>query len=202
MDEDTKKIAAADSDEAALIKACQAGKREAFDVLMERHQHKIYNICYVLLGDHHEADDAAQETFIKAYRAIPQFRFESAFSTYLYRIAVNTYTNRIKSLEYKFKKFLVRFDSSDSPNDCDQVVDIKDDAPSPVAQLMAEEKTRAIRKAIDSLPNDWKTVVVLRDVEGLGYDEIEEITGFNLGTVKSRLARARTQLRKKLAGVL
>ncbi|MBF0551255.1 MAG: sigma-70 family RNA polymerase sigma factor, partial [Deltaproteobacteria bacterium] len=90
---------------------------------------------------------------------------------------------------------------SDSSNDCDPVVDIKDDAPLPVARLMAEEETRAIRKAIDSLPNDWKTVVVLRDVEGLAYNEIEEITGFNLGTVKSKLARARAQLRQKLAGV-
>ncbi|MBF0474743.1 MAG: sigma-70 family RNA polymerase sigma factor [Deltaproteobacteria bacterium] len=201
MDEDIKKVAAVDSSEAALIKACQAGNKDAFDVLMGRNQHKIYNICYVLLGDHHEAEDAAQDTFIKAYRAIHQFRLESAFSTYLYRIAVNTCTNRIKSMEYKFKKFLVRFDRSDSSNDCDPVVDIKDDAPLPVAQLMAEEKTRAIRKAINSLPDDWKTVVVLRDVEGLAYEEIEEITGFNLGTVKSRLARARTQLKKKLAGV-
>ncbi|MBF0551254.1 MAG: sigma-70 family RNA polymerase sigma factor, partial [Deltaproteobacteria bacterium] len=92
MDEDIKKVATVDSSEAALIKACQAGKKDAFDVLVGRHQHKIYNICYVLLGDHNEAEDAAQDTFIKAYRAIHQFRLESAFSTYLYRIAVNTCT--------------------------------------------------------------------------------------------------------------
>ena len=181
-----------------LIKAFQAGKKSAFDELVLSHKDKVFNLCYWFVGDYQDANDLAQDVFFKAFKALKNFRFESAFSTWIYRITVNTCKNRLKSLQYRLKKKFVHFNNTAAKSN--PGVEIADESSSPEIELGRKEKSRLIQSAINSLSAEKKAVVVLRDIEGLSYEEISSVTGFNLGTVKSKLARARRDLREKLKG--
>ena len=184
--------------DAALVKAYQAGDRGAFDQLVMRHKDRVFTVCYWFLGDHAEASDNAQETFIKAFRSLKKFRFESTFSTWIYRIAVNTCKNRLKSSQYKKKKQTLSLHDPQGGSESTMLTQIADDCPSPMNELENKQRRKRIYEAIDTLPPEQKSVVVLRDIEGLSYDEIADITAFGLGTVKSRLARARETLKDLL----
>jgi RNA polymerase sigma-70 factor (ECF subfamily) len=201
MDDGSKRPAAFAGQDAPLIKDFQGGDRAAFDKLVLRHKDKLFNLCYSFLGDYEEANDSSQEAFIKAYQGLKKFRFESSFSTWLYRIAVNTCTNKFKSLANRQKKMT---SSLDNPGGIDEKrsLEIRDDAPTPLMELEEKERQALIRRAIDQLPPEHKAVITLRDIEGLSYEEIAEITGSNLGTVKSRLSRARIDLSSKLRSIL
>ncbi len=202
MKEDIKKPAGEPRDDAALIRAYHEGDKAAFDRLVLKHKDRLFNLCYRLLGDYEEANDSAQEIFIKVYRSLKKFRFESAFSTWLYRIAVNTCKNRLKSSAYRQERRMVPLDDSVSANRSSPDREIHDESQSPATELEKKERMRAIQEAINKLPAEQKEVVTLRDIEGFSYEEVAEITGCNLGTVKSRLARARLDLRKKLRSVI
>lgn len=187
------------SEDAELIKAFQAGKKAAFDELVLSHKDKVFNLCYWFVGDYQDANDLAQDVFFKTFKALKNFRFESAFSTWIYRIAVNTCKNRLKSFQYRLKKKFVHLNNTAAAKN-NPGVEIADESSSPEIELGRKEKSRLIQTAINSLPTGKKAVVVLRDIEGLSYEEISSVTGFNLGTVKSKLARARQDLREKLKG--
>jgi len=194
-------VTSSDND-ALLIKAFQKGEKKAFDELVIRHKDRIFNLCYRFLGDYEEANDSAQEAFVKAYGSLNRFRLESAFSTWLYRIAVNTCKNKLGSSAYKTKRKTVSLDNPSNPLDEPLPMELSNGAPSPLARMEEEEKIAVLQKALNALPEEFKMVVTLRDMEGLSYEDIVEITGLNLGTVKSRIARARTELRNRLRGVL
>jgi len=185
-----------------LVRAFQAGDKAAFDKLVIKHKDRIFSLCYWFLGDKQEANDSAQETFIKAYQSLRKFRFESAFFTWLYRIAANTCKNRLKSLDYRQKKRMVYVDNPGETEDKKPITEIHDELCSPMKELEKKERMLLIQNAISSLPVDQRTVVVLRDIEGLSYEEVSDLTGWNLGTVKSKLSRARLQLRNKLRGMI
>ena len=202
MKEDIKKPAGEPRDDAALIRAYHEGDKAAFDRLVLKHKDRLFNLCYRLLGDYEEANDSAQETFIKVYRSLKKFRFESAFSTWLYRIAVNTCKNKLKSSAYRQERRMVPLDNPVSTNRSSPGREIHDESQTPATELEKKERMRAIQEAINKLPSEQKEVVTLRDIEGFSYEEVAEITGCNLGTVKSRLARARLDLRKKLRSVI
>jgi RNA polymerase sigma-70 factor (ECF subfamily) len=202
MNGNLKKTAGSPSEDALLITAFQEGDRTAFDKLVLKHKNKVFNLCYWVIGDYQEANDIAQETFIKVFQSLKKFRFDSSFSTWLFRIAVNTCKNRLKSSEFRQKKKTI---SLDNPGDAEtdrSLSQIKDEAPSPSIELERKERMTLIKEAIDSLPAEQKDVVVLRDIEGLSYEEIVDITGLNVGTLKSRLARARLNLRNRLRSVI
>lgn len=184
------------------VKAFQAGDKTAFDALVLRHKDKLYNLCYWFLGDRQEANDSTQDVFIKVFRSLKKFRFESTFSTWLYRIAANTCKNRLKSSDFRQKKKMVRLNNPGKKGNGQYAAEIHDKTPSPMVELEKKERLMLIQKAIASLPTDQSTVVVLRDIEGFSYEEVSKITGLNFGTVKSRLSRARQQLREKLRGTL
>lgn len=191
----------AQNEDTADILHFLSGRREALDSLVLRHKDRIYNLCYRLMGDESDAEECAQETFIKVFRSLGQFRLESSFSTWLYTIAVNTCKNKRKSSEHRFWKRMLRIgprpeEEDDGPPD----VEIEDAAPSVLEQMTEHERNSLLQAAIDSLPQDQRTVIVLRHIEELSYEEICSITGLNLGTLKSKLARARMQLQKKLQG--
>lgn len=200
MNNRIKKPGKSSRTDTVLIRAVQAGDMAAFDELVLKHKDRLFNLVYWFLGDYQEANDCAQEAFIKVFKSIKKFRFESAFSTWLYRIAVNTCKNRIKSSAYRWKKKTVSLETSNSSKNGNPYSEIVNGSPTPVMALEKKERMMRIQKAINSLPEEQNQVVVLRDIQGLSYQDISDITGLNLGTVKSRLARGRLELKNKLKG--
>jgi RNA polymerase sigma-70 factor, ECF subfamily len=189
-------------DDTSLVKAFQKGDIAAFDQLVLRHKDKVHGICNWFINDEQDANDVAQDVFIKVYKGVKRFRFESSFSTWLYRITVNTCKNKIRSLEYRIRKRFRRIKHANGSAGNNPSLDVAEESLSPLIQLEKKERTRLIRQAIDTLSQEKKSVIILRDIEGFSYEEIAEIAGITLGTVKSRLARARNDLRKKLGSML
>lgn len=200
MKEETINPACLSEGDDALVRSFKAGDKGAFDKLVIKHKDKVFNLVYWFLGDYQEANDCAQETFIKVYKSLKRFRFESAFSTWLYRIATNTCKNRVKSSAYKWKKRTVPLGNPEGARPGNPHYEIEDDSQSPINELERRDRLELIREAINSLPGEQNRVVVLRDIQGLSYEEIAETTGLKLGTVKSRLARGRLGLRNRLEG--
>jgi len=202
MNEDLKPRDADREQDLAWVGAFIEGDRTAFDRLVLRHKDRVFNLCWRLLGDREEANEQAQEVFVRVFRSIKDFRFKSSFSTWLYAIAVNTCRNRLKSSEFRRRRRMVSIDALQDP-DCERAApELRDPSPSVLDRMTDRERDGLIQSAIDSLPEESRTIVVLRDIEGIAYEEIAAVTRLNLGTVKSRLARARQQLRDKLKGLI
>lgn len=188
-------------DDSQLILQCKAGDREAFNKLMLKYHRRIFNAAFRILGNYAQADEVAQEVFIRAYRAISGFRQEASFLTWLYTIVVNLSRNQIK----KNLRLCQRNQSLDEPIlDEEQGItkDIADKKLAPDKALLDKEKKQLIQKAINELEADFREVIVLRDIQLLSYAEISQILKINIGTVKSRLHRARQILQKKLKDVI
>lgn len=183
-----------------LVRAFAAGDAAAFDALVVRYKDMVYTMCSYLLGDADEAADQAQETFVKVYRSLKTFRFESSFSTWLYTIALNTCRNRLKSLSYRLRRKTVSLDDTDETGRA--VMQIADESCRPSGELEKKELMNHVRQAIAGLSVDHRTVIVLCDIKGLTYEEICRITGRDMGTVKSRISRARNELKARLKGYL
>ena len=184
-----------------LVKGFLKGDRSDFDRLVLRYKDKVFNLCVRYLGNLQEAEDISQDIFVKVYGSLRNFRFKSSFSTWLYRIAVNTCKNRVKSTDFRRMKDRVYIaeDTEKAPEDS---LAIKPDSgpADPLTELERKERSNTIMMAVDSLPLKQKTLIILRDIEGLSYEDIIEITGIKAGTLKSRISRARLELRKKLEG--
>ena len=187
-------------EDAALVRAFQAGDRAAFDRLVLKHKDNLFNLVYWYLNDYQQANDCAQEIFLKVFKNLKRFRFESTFSTWLYKIAVNTCKNMLKSAAHRWGKRTVPLESPEGSKGKNPVFEMPDTGPSPANGLERKERLMLIQEAINSLPEEQSRVVVLRDIQGLSYDEISEITGMKPGTIKSRLARGRLELRNLLEG--
>jgi RNA polymerase sigma-70 factor, ECF subfamily len=180
-----------DAEDFQWIGSFKSGKEEGFNRLVLKHKDRIFGLCLRLMaGDRDEAEDAAQETFVKVYQGLKDFRMESRFSSWAYRIAVNTCKNRLVSRPYRDSRRHRDLDAADS--------DGAPSAPSPAQVLEAKGKRERIEEAIARLPEEQRILVVLRDVEGRSYEEIAGTTGLNPGTLKSRLNRGRRQLQEWL----
>jgi RNA polymerase sigma-70 factor, ECF subfamily len=188
----------AQNEDRSDITAFLAGETRAMDRLVLRHKDRIFNLCFRLLGDYSEAEECAQEIFVKVLRSLKNFRLESSFSTWLYSIAVNTCKNRRNSAEYRFWRRVLRFGQNSREEEGPADFDFEDPTASPLEQISEKEQAILLQTAIDSLSYDHRTVIVLYHIEDLSYEEISGITGYNLGTLKSKLARARMELHKKL----
>ncbi|HEY0076368.1 MAG TPA: sigma-70 family RNA polymerase sigma factor [Abditibacteriaceae bacterium] len=179
--------------EAQLLERCRAGDLEAFDDLMARHQNRVFSLCLWLLRDHDAASDAAQETFIRAFRAIGNFRGECAVSTWLHRIAVNV-AGDSATRRKRAAKPLSELETDDSPAP-EAVAPLRE---NPLETLARNERQQAVRKALDELSEHHRTVLVLFDIQGHSYEDIAQVLELPIGTVKSRLNRARAALRERL----
>ena len=202
MREKERKQSQSPEADAVLIKAFQSGDRTAFDKLVLRHKDDLFSLVYWFLGDYEEANDCAQDVFIKVYKGLKGFRFEAAFSTWLYRIAVNTCKNKFTSSAFRWRKKSVSMENSRGSDDANPSLVLRNGSPSPLQELERKERSRLIHEAIRALPAEQSAVIVLRDIQGRSYQEIATITRLNLGTVKSRLARGRLELKKKLEGMI
>jgi RNA polymerase sigma-70 factor (ECF subfamily) len=185
--------------ERTLLRRLRDRDERAFRELLELHRDRVYNITFRMLGNRAEAEDVAQEVFISVFKTIDQFREESKFSTWLYRVAVNHCKNRIKYLARRHDRDRDELDESSHAHQANgAVVGAPVRAAQPDRALEGAQMERLLQEAIGNLDDDHRIVVVLRDVEDLSIEEICEITGLPDGTVKSRLHRARLALRKKL----
>ncbi len=182
-----------------LVEAFQSGDKTAFDQLVIKYKDKIFNIAFRLLGDREEANDLAQDVFVKAYFALPRFRREAGFITWLYKIAVNTCKNKRASLWYKFRQTMLWLDRPKDDAEDMTSSDLSDESYAPEKVYEDSARAQKLQVAIDTLPAEQRKVFVLSELEDLPYAEIVRITGCNLGTVKSKIARAREKLKKILA---
>ena len=178
----------ADVSDLSLVRRVQRGDKGAFDVLVLKYQHKLVKLVTRYVRNPAEAEDIAQEAFIKAYRALPQFRGESAFYTWLYRIAINTAKNAVVSrdrspVDYDFDR-----DSIDESYDMQGRLK---DSETPEGLVLTDEIRQTVNAAIEQLPEDLRTAIVLRELEGLSYEQIATAMGCPVGTVRSRIFRAR-----------
>jgi len=201
MNEKKNRSEISDTEDFKLIRAFLDDDKKAFDALVIKYKDRVFNLCYRFLGNYDEADDAAQETFVKVFKGLDKFQFKSSFFTWMYRIAMNTCKNKTVSMKYRFHKHMIPLDKPRTMDHEAAPIEIEDNKHSPEKMLERKEREYFIYKAINSLPGKQKRLIVLRDIEGLPYEEIVEITGYKLGTVKSKLARARESLRAKLKGV-
>ncbi|MFM8516300.1 MAG: RNA polymerase sigma factor RpoE [Nevskiaceae bacterium] len=193
----------AEASDLSLVQLAQRGDTAAFDALVLRYQHKVVNLVMRYVRDPSEAEDIAQEAFIKAYRALPRFRGDSAFYTWIYRIAINTAKNYLAArnrspIDYDL-------DGSDGEVAPDMQARMKDTA-TPEALALTDEIRSIVNAAIDQLPEDLRRAIVLRELEGKSYEEIAAEMNCPVGTVRSRIFRAReaidTRLREVFEGGL
>lgn len=181
---------------------CQKGETDAFEVLVERHQKKMLNIAYRMMGDYDEACDVTQEAFISAYKSIRTFKAEAKFSTWLYRIVVNYSKNHLKQLSGLSKKEGVFMDDNTEKRADDILNQSLVNSANPGTQMETREREAHVQKCISSLDEEYREVLVLRDIQGFSYDEISNILKIPDGTVKSRLSRARNALKDCLTKVI
>lgn len=188
------------ADEFKLIKKAQKGDVGAFEKIINMYQSVVYSISYRYADNRFEAADMAQEIFLKMFRTINSFRFKSKFSTWVYRVATNTCLDLIKRNGNEEAMNALPFDGgfedSAGNTNAPEVPDTRY-MPERIAEM--SEKRDAVNKAIGRLSDDYRTAVILRDIRGLSYDEIAEITDCSVGTVKSRISRARKNLREILS---
>jgi RNA polymerase sigma-70 factor (ECF subfamily) len=177
----------ADADDAALVEACLAGQRGAFDPIVVRYRRQVYQVCYRFVGNHEDASDLAQEVFVRAYRGLRGFKGNAALGTWLYRIAVNTSLNRVT----KKAPPVEPIDGRDvAANDGDAAENV----------MLRQERAEAVRAAIARLPKKQRVTVILRMYHELSHDEIATIVGSSVGAVKANFFHAMGNLRKLLGG--
>jgi RNA polymerase sigma-70 factor (ECF subfamily) len=176
------------------------GSCETFDSLVAAYEKKIFNVIYRIIGDYEEAADLTQETFISAFRSFSSFRGDASVYTWLYQIAINQCRNRMRQHS---RSRSLHVESLDQPHNWENeegggTKDIVDESQAPHVLLEEKELRQRILSAVNSLPIEYREVVILREVEGLSYNEIAEVTKLSLENVKTRLSRARAMLRRKL----
>ncbi len=183
----------------ALVERAQKGEKQAFDLLVTKYQRKLGRLLSRFIRDPAEVEDGAQEAFIKAYRALPSFRGDSAFYTWLYRIGINTAKNYLVA-QGRRAPTSTGFDSEEAETfeDGDQLRDIN----TPESLLHSKQIGETVNAAMESLPEELRTAIVLREIEGLSYEEIAKIMDCPIGTVRSRIFRAREAVAARLKPLL
>ena len=183
----------------ALVERAQQGDHKAFELLVSKYQRRLTRLLARFIKDEHEVNDVAQEALIKAYSALPNFRGESAFYTWLYRIGINTAKNFLAT---NGKKMVI---SADVANEEGEMFDLSDqlaDDHTPEAEMMNREILQTVEAAVARLPEDLRRAITLLEMEGLSYDEIAQIMDCPIGTVRSRIFRAREVIAKDLRPLL
>ena len=189
---------AGETTDAQLVRRVQKGDKGAFDVLVLKYQHKIVNLVLRYVRDQDQAMDIAQEAFLKAYRALPRFRGDSAFYTWLYRIAVNTAKNHLAA--QRRRPLDIELDLQDSEQ-YDLHAKLKE-TDTPEGLTLSQELNETVQRAIGALPEDLRTAIILREIEGMSYEEIAQTMECPVGTVRSRIFRARDAIGKKIGNLI
>jgi len=185
--------------DSVLVQRFQEGDESAFDGLVERHAAKAYQIAYGVLGDKQDAEEVAQDVFVRVYRALGRFRGDSEFSTWMYRIAMNLARNKYR---WNKSRGAQRHLSIDAPiegrNGSELRLELPAEKPAPDEEVSLAEFKADISTQLETLPPLYREVLVLRNVKDMSYERIADLLGCKLGTIKSRIARAREELRRRL----
>ncbi|MDA5563827.1 RNA polymerase sigma factor RpoE [Cobetia sp. MMG027] len=181
-----------------LVERAQKGDNRAFDLLVNKYQHKILGLISRYVHDHAEVQDVAQEAFIKAYRALSNFRAESAFYTWMYRIAINTAKNHLVSRGRRPPGTDLDIGDAEVLDQSGRLADVE----TPEAAMARDELEKVVFDAIEKLPEDLRTAITLREFDGLSYEDIAEVMQCPVGTVRSRIFRARESVDKAIQGLL
>ena len=189
----SRRVGPVSDDDREAVRQVQAGDREAFEPLVEKYKRKVFRLAYQVLRDQEEALDVAQEAFVKAFRALPAFKGDSAFYTWLFRITMNVALDRKRQRTTRVKSL----GAEDVPPEEWERTAVSTD-PDPEDVAAGAERRERIRKGLDSLSEHHRTIIILSDIEGLQYREIAEVLGIPMGTVMSRLHHARKRLRDAL----
>lgn len=185
--------------DAELVARAQRGDKKAFDLLVIKYHRKILRLLARTIRDPLELEDVAQEAFIKAYRALPQFRGESAFYTWLYRIAINTARNWLSSsIRRPGALAMAETEDGETFNGTDSLIDIS----TPESLLASREVAETVNAAIEQLPDELRTAILLREIEGMSYEDIAQNMDCPIGTVRSRIFRAREAIASRLRPLL
>jgi RNA polymerase sigma-70 factor, ECF subfamily len=182
-----------------LVERAQRGDKHAFELLVVKYQRRLQRLISRFVRDAAEAEDVTQEAFIKAYRALPGFRGDSAFYTWLYRIGINTAKNYLVALGRRAPTSS-QFDFGEG-EDCDEV-ELLQDVSAPENELMSKQVAGVVNASLSQLPDDLRTALTLREIEGLSYEEISEVMDCPIGTVRSRIFRAREIIATNLRPLL
>jgi len=185
-----------------LIRRFRQGEQAAFELLVIRHQRRVYNLAFRVTGLPEEAQELAQEIFIKVYEKLDSFRGDAAFTTWLHQVAINHAKNRLKYLSRRQYFRSESVDQTVQGEDGDMTRQYESEAPTPEEELGSAQIQKEVQDKLAQLPEEQRIVVVLRDIEGLDYEEIAQITGLAVGTVKSRIHRGRLELKRKLAPLI
>ncbi|TCS70430.1 RNA polymerase RpoE-like sigma-24 subunit [Sulfuritortus calidifontis] len=183
-----------------LVERVKQGDKRAFELLVEKYWRKLTRLLSRMVRDPDEVEDIAQETFIKAYRALPQFRGDAAFYTWLYRIGVNTAKNYLAAKGKAMPTVSERAYSDDEEDVEERLV--AQDINTPESELLSKQVALAVNEAVEALPEELRTAITLREMEGLSYEEIANLMGCPIGTVRSRIFRAREAIAAKLRPIL
>jgi RNA polymerase sigma-70 factor (ECF subfamily) len=181
--------------EKLLLKKAREGDIESFEALVRKYQGFIYNIALRMFANKEDASDIAQEALIKAYKNLKRFNERSLFSTWLYRITMNTCIDEQRKRQ---KQKIIKFQDKDNDDTRSYIENIKDKGLTPEEAALKKERMDALKKAIQSLPDKHKSIIILRDIKGMDYESIGEVLGISNGTVKSRISRARQRLKELL----
>jgi len=185
--------------DAELVARVQRGDKRAFDLLVLKYQRKIMRLLSRMIRDPAEIEDVAQEAFIKAYRALPQFRGDSAFYTWLYRIAINTARNwQASNARRPSAPNVIDTEDGETFSQIDNLTDIS----TPESLMASQQIVETVNAAISALPEELRTAIVLREIEGMSYEDIAQSMGCPIGTVRSRIFRAREAIAAQLRPVL
>lgn len=182
----------------ALVERAQKGDKRAFELLVIKYRRKVERLLSRMVRDAAEVEDITQEAFIKAYRALPQFRGESAFYTWLYRIAVNTAKNYLVARKRQPVSSDVQAEDAENYEEGDLLRDVA----TPDAELQSKQIAQAVNAAVDALPEELRNAITLREIEGLSYEEIAQMMDCPIGTVRSRIFRAREAIAERIRPLL
>jgi len=186
---------AIDAQESVFVLRLKANEDAAYDELVRTYHSSIFHVAYRMLGDSGDAADVVQEIFVKVFRNIGSFRGDASLKTWIFRIAFSEILNRLRWWKRRYRSATVSLDETPSGGTPLQVADSH---PSPLQALESKERDQAIQDALAKLSSDHRSILILRDIEGFSYNEIADVLGVSAGTVKSRLARARADMKKSL----
>ena len=190
------------SSETSLIARLRTGDLTAFEELVAHFERPVYSLCFRLLGDAEEARDAAQETFLKVYRGLGGFRAESGLKTWIYRIAINQAMNQQRWWRRRHRDETISLDLNRGESETTLGNLIPSKTESPEALAIANERERRIMRALAEVKQEYRVALILREIEELSYEEIAETLSLSIGTVKSRIARGREELRRRVKDLL